>query len=170
MFRALTFVAVREQHDESGEQVPLGFSGADELVDDGLGHVDEVAELSFPEDERFGIVAAVAVFEAENPGFGKSGVVNFAAGLAGCDVLEGDVFVLVLDVGKNGVALIEGAAAGILSAEANVSACFYKAGEGEGLGHAIVHRALTRAHFRTLFEQLFYFRMNMEARGVCGQA
>jgi hypothetical protein len=53
----------QEQHD-AGEQVPLGLAGADELVDDGLGNVDEIAELSFPEDERFGVVAAVAVFEA----------------------------------------------------------------------------------------------------------
>jgi len=51
MFRALAFVAVREQHDDAGEQVPFGFAGADELVDDGLRDVDEVAELRFPEDE-----------------------------------------------------------------------------------------------------------------------
>src|SRR5580698_4356445 len=66
VFRSLAFVAVREQHHDAGEQVPLGFAGGDELVDDGLGDVDEVAELGFPENERFGIVAAVAVFEAED--------------------------------------------------------------------------------------------------------
>ena len=98
MFRALAFVAVGQEHDDTGEQVPLGFSGADELVDDGLRDVDEVAELGFPEDERFGIVAAVAVFEAEDSGFGKRGVVDFAAGLTGRDVLQRHVFVFVLDV------------------------------------------------------------------------
>src|SRR4029077_5046832 len=36
MFRALTFVAVGQEHHDAGEQVPLGFTGADELVDDGL--------------------------------------------------------------------------------------------------------------------------------------
>src|SRR5271157_1214847 len=71
MFRSLAFVAVREKQDQAGEKVPLGFTGADELVNDGLRNVDEVAELGFPENERFGIVAAVAVFEAEDSGFGE---------------------------------------------------------------------------------------------------
>ena len=115
VFRALAFVAVGQQHDDAGEQIPLGFAGADELVDDGLRDVDEVAELRFPEDERFGIVAAVAVFEAEDAGFGESGVVDFAAGLVGRDVFQRDVFVFVLDVDEDGVALVEGAAAGVLS-------------------------------------------------------
>ena len=48
MFRPLAFVAVRKKHDQAGEQVPLGFSGTDELVDDGLSNVGEVAELCFP--------------------------------------------------------------------------------------------------------------------------
>src|SRR5580765_3684323 len=86
VFRALAFVAVGQQHDDTGEQIPLGFASTDELVNDGLRDVDEVAELGFPEDERFGIVAAVSVFEAENPGFGERGVVDFATGLAGCNI------------------------------------------------------------------------------------
>jgi len=68
----LAFVAVGKKQDEAGEQAPLGFSGGDELIDDRLRNVDEVAELSFPEDEGFGIIAAVSVFEAEDTGFGKS--------------------------------------------------------------------------------------------------
>ena len=72
VFWSLAFVAVWEKQHYAGEQIPLGFAGGDELVDDGLGNVDEVAELGFPENERFGIVAAVAVFEAEHAGLGKS--------------------------------------------------------------------------------------------------
>ena len=48
MFRSLAFVAVGQKHDDAGEQVPLGFSSADELVDDGLRDINEVAELGFP--------------------------------------------------------------------------------------------------------------------------
>src|ERR1022692_4126489 len=72
VFRSLTFVAVREKHHHAGEQIPFGFAGGDELVDDGLGYVDEVAELGFPEDQSFGIVAAVSIFESEYAGFGES--------------------------------------------------------------------------------------------------
>ena len=47
---ALTVVAMGKEHDDAGEETPLGFAGGDELVDDGLGAVDEVAELGLPED------------------------------------------------------------------------------------------------------------------------
>src|ERR1700752_3540847 len=70
MFRPLAFVAVRKEHHDAGEEVPLGFAGADELIDDSLCDVDKVAKLGLPEDERFGVVTAVAVFEAEDSGFG----------------------------------------------------------------------------------------------------
>src|ERR1035438_4046542 len=170
MVRTLAFVAVGQEQDDAGEQVPLGFSGADELVDDGLRDVDEVAELGFPEDERFGIVAAVSVFEPEDSGFGKRRVVDFAAGLTGGDVFQRHVFVFVFDVGENGVALVEGAAAGVLSAETHVGAGFHQAREGERFGHAVVDGALADAHFRALFEELLYFRMNVEAVGVRSQA
>src|SRR3984885_8347160 len=77
VFRSLAFVTVGQQEDNAGEQVPLGFARADELVDDGLGDVDEIAELGFPQDKRFGIVAGVAVFVAGEDGFGGGGCVVF---------------------------------------------------------------------------------------------
>ena len=85
---ALAVVAVREEHDDAGEQTPLGFAGGDELVDDDLRAVDEVAELRLPEDEGFGIVAGVAVLEAEGGGFGEQRVVDLEAGLVGGHVIE----------------------------------------------------------------------------------
>ena len=90
VFRALAFVAVRQQQHQAGKQFPLVFAGADELIDDCLRDVDEVAELRFPQDQRFGIVAAVAVFEAHHAGFGESGVVDFATrpGRARCFAAE----------------------------------------------------------------------------------
>src|SRR5438034_336021 len=54
VLRPLAVVAMRQQHDNTGEQTPLGFAGCDELIDDALRAVDEVAELRLPEDEGFG--------------------------------------------------------------------------------------------------------------------
>ena len=71
VLRPLTFVPVRKEQDEAGEKIPFVFTGDDELVDDGLRDVGEVAELRLPDDQSFGIVAAVSVFEAHDPGFGK---------------------------------------------------------------------------------------------------
>ena len=66
VFRPLAFVAVRQQHDQPGEQAPLVLAGDDELIDDDLRAVGEVAELRLPQHQRFGIVAAVAVLEAQH--------------------------------------------------------------------------------------------------------
>ena len=49
---ALALVAVGQQQDEPGGLVPLVLGGDDELVDDDLGAVHEVAELRLPHDER----------------------------------------------------------------------------------------------------------------------
>jgi len=71
MFRALAFVTVREQQNDARQQVPLVLARGDELVNHNLRAIREVAELRFPKDKRFGIVAAESVFEAEHGGFGK---------------------------------------------------------------------------------------------------
>src|ERR1700691_4198213 len=44
MLWTLYLVAVREEHDEAGEQTPLGFARGEELVDDDLRAVGEIAE------------------------------------------------------------------------------------------------------------------------------
>ena len=112
----LAFVAVREQHDETGEQAPLGFAGGDELVDDDLRAVGEVAELGLPEDEGLGIVAGVAVLEAEARGLGEQRVVDLEAGLRiGSMWSSGDIVDFGLDVDEDGVALVEGAALRVLA-------------------------------------------------------
>ena len=72
VFRSLAFVAVGQKHHEAGEQAPLGFSGGNKLIDDGLRDVYEISELRFPQNQGLRIVAAVAVFEAEHAGLGKS--------------------------------------------------------------------------------------------------
>ena len=120
VFRSLAFIAVRQKQHKAGEQVPFGFSGGDELVDDGLRHVYEVAELRLPQNQRFRIVAAVAVFESQHAGFGKSRVVDPAACLTGRDIFQRHIFVFVFDVDQHGVALVEGAAARVLAGRAEL--------------------------------------------------
>ncbi len=82
VFGTLALVAVRQQQNHARKQIPFVFPSADELIDHCLRHIDEIAELRLPEDERFWIIAAVTVFESEHAGFGKRGIVNFAARLS----------------------------------------------------------------------------------------
>src|SRR5579864_1766744 len=106
---------MRQQHHETGEEIPLRFSGADELIDDRLRDVDEVSELRLPKNQRLGIVAAVSVFEPENASLGKRRVIDFAASLISGDVFQRNVFVFILNVDQHRVALVESPTAGVLS-------------------------------------------------------
>ena len=52
VLRPLSFVSVRQQQNQAAQQVPLVFAGDDELIDDDLRAVGEVAELRFPHHQR----------------------------------------------------------------------------------------------------------------------
>src|SRR5690242_7085304 len=51
MLRPGALEAVRQQQDEAAELLPFVFAAGDKLIDDRLGHVPEIAELRFPDDE-----------------------------------------------------------------------------------------------------------------------
>src|ERR1700722_19053144 len=119
MFGALAFITVGQKKDKAGEQVPLIFSGADELIDDGLRDIGEVAKLGFPQDQSFGIVATVSVFKSHHPRFRERRVVDIARRLVGVDMTERNIFRFVLNIEQGGMALIEGCTARVLAAEAN---------------------------------------------------
>src|ERR1700760_26353 len=118
MFGPLAFVAVRQKQNEAGRQRPLVFAGAQKLIDDDLRAVDEVAELRFPHNESFGIVAAEAVFEAEACGLGERRVMDFAKRLFARKMRKRQVVVLGFAVDQNGVALVECATLRVLTGEA----------------------------------------------------
>ena len=64
MFRALPFVAVRQQQDQAAEPLPLVFGAGDELIHNRLGRIPEIAVLRLPQNEPVGIIEAIAVFES----------------------------------------------------------------------------------------------------------
>lgn len=50
-----SLVAVREQHDYATLSDPLGLATGDELINDALRRVGEVAELGLPQHHRVGV-------------------------------------------------------------------------------------------------------------------
>ena len=113
---ALAFVAVGKEHDDATEATPLRFGTGDELVDDDLRTVDEVSELGFPDAEHLREVEGVAVVETEDGGFGKQRVMHAEHGLFGCEVEKVGVAFSGLGIVDDSVAVAEGAALGVLSA------------------------------------------------------
>src|SRR6266852_4023864 len=163
MLRPLAFVAVRQKHHETRRQVPFIFAGADELVDDDLRAVGKIAELRFPQNERFGIVAAETVFETEAAGLGKRRVVNLAESLLLGKMREREVVVLRLSVDQNRVALAERAALRILPRETHGIALEKYGAERQHFGEAVINSTLAMPHFRALLEKLRDFRMEVKS-------
>jgi hypothetical protein len=71
VFRPVALVAVREEQGQARGLLPLRAARDDELVDDDLCAVDEVAELGFPENQRLRGRDRVAVLEAERGVLGE---------------------------------------------------------------------------------------------------
>ena len=86
VFGALAFMSVGEEEGEAGVLSPFHPPCGDELVDDDLGHIHEIAELGFPENQVRVCSDLVSVFEAQNRGFREGRVVCLEAG--GADVFR----------------------------------------------------------------------------------
>ncbi len=66
MLGSLALVAVGKEQRQPAEPPPLRFTGADELIDDDLRAIDEIAKLAFPDYETVRRGRTVSLFEAED--------------------------------------------------------------------------------------------------------
>src|SRR4029077_6055850 len=67
VLRPRPVIAVGQQQGQAGVLPPFGAGRRDELVDDHLGVVEEVAVLRLPDDQGLRVRRAVAILEAETP-------------------------------------------------------------------------------------------------------
>ena len=140
--------AVRQQQDEAAHAVPLRLRRGQELVDDDLRGVHEVAELRLPDREPLGHVEAVAVLEAEHARLGQRAVARLEDALLVADVLERRVLRLRLRVEERRVAVAERAAPRVLTRQPHADALREQRPEGERLAHAPVAGLFARAPSR----------------------
>src|SRR5437899_11188130 len=101
---ALALVAVREEQHEAAHALPLRLRAGEELVDDHLRAVDEVAELRLPDDQPPRVGEAHAELEAEDGVLGQHAVDDAERRLVAPDVVERNVPVAGLDVVEGGLA------------------------------------------------------------------
>ena len=144
MVRALALVAVRQQQHDAGALAPLLLARADELVDDRLGAVDEVAELGLPEHQRVRPGHRVAVLEAQRRVLATAAsrsTWNLAAcpGRRSCSGVYSSP---VCRSTSDRVPLAERAAAAVLADQADRVAVDQQRAEGERLAHRPVDRVL----------------------------
>ena len=80
---------MRQKKDDRGALTPFLLRAADELVDDGLGTIEEVAELGLPEHQCVRSLDRIAVLEAHRGILREQRVVDPEAGLALTEVEQG---------------------------------------------------------------------------------
>ncbi|MNK46200.1 hypothetical protein D3C87_649790 [compost metagenome] len=166
MLGTLALVPVRKHHHQAREPLPLGLGRADELVDDGLGHVGEVAILRFPDVQGIGLGQRVAVLIAQDRQLREGRVVDVEARLIACQVAQRDVAalrpfgVLVVDLR---VAMEEGATARVLPDEPDSVPLGDQGRVGEVLGHAPVEGQGSREHVAASLEDRADALVRLEA-------
>src|SRR5271156_3767579 len=66
VLRPLALITMGEKQHDARQQIPFVLARDDELINYDLRAIREIAELRFPKYERFGEVAAEAIFEAQH--------------------------------------------------------------------------------------------------------
>jgi len=116
MLRPLAFITVWQEHDQSAHLAPLLLGRGNELIDNDLSAVREIAELRFPERQGLRIGNAVSVFESEHAEFAERTVVDVERRLVFRHVLQRNITMAVFEIVENEMALAEGPTTGILPA------------------------------------------------------
>ena len=120
--RALAFVRVRQQQDERRTLPPLAARRHQELVDDDLRAVDEVAVLRLPDHQARRLLHVVAVLEAEDRILGERAVVDLEGRARLRQGLQRHVRTAGRHVVQHGVAVAERSALDVLAGEADAHA------------------------------------------------
>src|ERR1043166_4531669 len=119
VFGTLSFKSVRQQQHNPAQSPPLVFRAGDELVDDDLRRIPEVAELRFPTHQSVWPIQAVAVFESQHSCLGKRAVQDFDRRLIRGKVLQRRVGLASSVVMQHRVPLAESPASRDLSRQAD---------------------------------------------------
>src|SRR5687768_12222992 len=69
MFRSLSFISMRKEHNQSGHSVPFAFSSTYVLIHDGLSAIKEVAKLCFPQYKMIRTCQRISIFKSKHTKF-----------------------------------------------------------------------------------------------------
>src|SRR5690606_11700051 len=171
-FGALTFVAMGKHEGQTALAAPLGFARRNELVDDNLCAIDEIAELGFPDGKRVGFCCSVTIFKRQDRLFGQYRVDNGKRRLLFGHILQGNIGTVVpavtLLVVQYGMSVRKGAATGVLPGNAHGIARRHKSCERQMFAHTPVEASLAAGHLEAVVQQLVDQRMNGKAFGDRG--
>src|SRR3989442_12942519 len=137
MLGPLPFVAMRQEQREPADAAPFDFAGGDELVDDDLSSIGEIAKLRLPDHQPVGLRRRVAVLESEHRFLGQYRIDDLEFGLTFFDVLQRGprprVPLLAVLIVQHGVTMRERSACRILAGKPHAVALIDQAPEGQRL-------------------------------------
>src|SRR5690606_25572550 len=107
-------------------------------------------------------IKRVAVVEAEYGDLRQQGVVNAETLLVFVEIEERDVLLARVGVVEHRVAMAEGAAFAVLSAETHGAAFEHEGAEGEGFGEAPVDRTAVLVGLGAVVEEALDLGVNLE--------
>ncbi len=122
VLRPLSLVAVRQQQHETGVLSPLRAIRGDELVDDRLGDVGEVAELRLPQHQLARRRRAEPVLESHHRRLGQRAVVDLEGRFGLRQLRQRRVGLAGRDVVQHRLPMREGPALDVLAGEPNPDA------------------------------------------------
>src|SRR5205823_6980969 len=117
MFRAAALIGVGKKKGEPRRLTPFGKSRDDELVDDDLRAIREIAELRLPADQCIRCIGTVAVLEPERRILRQWAVVQLEGGAGAHQVLNRRPSFSGSGIVKDQVALAERAALRVLTSQ-----------------------------------------------------
>src|ERR1051326_2000989 len=151
MLRSHPFEAVRQKQHKTAQPPPLVLGAGDELIDDDLRRVDEIAELRLPEHESVGTIETVPVLEPQRSEFRERAVVNVNHGLVATEMLQGHVNVSVLVIVKHSMPVAERSSFAVLSAEPNAATFGGQCRERQRLACRPIHGTFAACHLQPRF-------------------
>ena len=164
---------MRQQHYQAADSPPFRLTGGDELVDDHLRAVGEVAKLRLPDHQLVRLGGRIAVLETQHGLLGKDRIDDHKIALVLGDIVERDmdagIPALAVLVVQHRVAVRKGTATSVLPGKPNVVAVGHEGGVRKRLGHAPVDRQLALAHLLAGLEQASHGGVHLEPFRQRGQ-
>src|SRR5581483_2147851 len=163
VLRSLPFKSMRKKHDEAARAQPLCLAGGNELVDDALGAIGEIAELRLPQHQRLRVGQRIAVFEPEHAELRKRAIANFKAGTV--HLAERNIFLAILLVDPHRVPLAEGASPTVLARQTHAVAFGEQASKRQCFGGCPVEPLAAPEHLLLGVEHALQGLVDREAFG-----
>ena len=135
----------------------------DELVNNHLGTVGEVAELGFPDNQCIRLGGRITVFERQYRFFRQQGVVQVETWLTFVQILQRNVGSAIFLVMQRRMAVRERTTADVLTGHANRMTFECQGRVRHGFGVTPVDRQAANLHFLTIFVDLRHLTLNHEA-------